>query len=137
PLAVALLARAVDEQDRPEEALELTRTSEELSPRDDVLAQVHWRTARARVLSRGEELAEAERLAREAQALAASTDWVVARGDAAFTLGIVLRAGGRRRDAYQAFTESLCLYERKGARLLAAAARSALDERPAAAVRPR
>jgi tetratricopeptide (TPR) repeat protein len=119
-VALPLLAQAVEQQGRTDEAYALSLRSEEQASRLDFLAQVHWRTVRARVLAHREQHADAERLAREAMALADSTDWLLGRGGARETLGAVLSAAGREDDAYQARIDAISLYERKGARLLSA-----------------
>jgi len=49
---VVVLARAVRDQGRDEEALELTRTAEQTAAPDDVDAQVLWRCVRAPILAR-------------------------------------------------------------------------------------
>ncbi len=118
-VALPLLAQAVEQQGRGDEAYELSLRSEEQASRFDILAQVHWRTVRARVLARREQHDEAERLARAALTLADSTDWLLGRGGARETLAAVLSAVGLDDEAYQARADAISLYERKGARLLA------------------
>ena len=66
PLIAALLARAVSEQARYDEALELTKTAEQLADDDDVEPQAIWRCVRAELLARAGEPVGAERLACEA-----------------------------------------------------------------------
>jgi tetratricopeptide (TPR) repeat protein len=119
-VALPLLAQAEEQQGRGDEAYALSLRSEQHAGRLDILAQVHWRTVRARVLARREQHEDAERLAREALALAGSTDWLLGRGGACETLAAVLSAAGRDEEAYQATAEAISLYERKGARLLSA-----------------
>ena len=128
-LVATLLARAVEEQGRADEALELTLVGERFAVQEDVCAQVIWRTVRARALAASGSVAEAERLAREAVELAATTDWLVGRGDAAWTLGVVLLAGGADEAAYQAWSDALSFYEHKGAVLSVAFMRAAIDGR--------
>jgi hypothetical protein len=101
-----------------------------------VSPQVSWRATRARVLALRGDAVGAERVAREATALAADTDWLLGRADAAEALAVALSAGGREEDAYQASIEALLLYEQKGARVLADAARSALVEQRRRGVEP-
>ena len=69
---IPLLACARVQQGRVDEALELSERTEEISAPDDLDAQVRWRIARAQALSAANELAEAERFAREAVAVAES-----------------------------------------------------------------
>jgi len=136
PVIFGLLARAVLAQGRAEEAGRLTETAERIAARDDVSPQVYWRATRARVLAQRGDAAEAERLAREATALAADTDWLVGRAEAAEALAVALAAAGREDDAYQESTAALLLYEQKGARVLADAARSALVEQRRRGIAP-
>jgi hypothetical protein len=65
---------------RSREALELTRESESLAGEDDITAQIPWREARARILARRGEMADAEKFAREAVAIAERTDWLNMQG---------------------------------------------------------
>ena len=65
-------------------------------------------------------------LARDAVALAETSDFVSDRGDALFDLGLVLTQAGRDGDARTAFTEALGLYERKENIVAAGRARAEL-----------
>ena len=125
-LIATLLARAVEEQGRVDEAFELSLVGERFAVREDICAQVIWRTVRARALAARGRLAEAAALADEAVALAAGTDWLVGRGDAAWTLGVVRLAGGSEAEAYQAWFDALSFYEQKGAVLSVRAIRGAI-----------
>ncbi|MDX6565938.1 MAG: hypothetical protein QOE10_1600, partial [Gaiellales bacterium] len=126
-LIATLLARAVEEQGRTDEALELSLLGERFAIPEDVPAQVIWRMVRARALVSRGSTTEAERLAREAVELAAGTDWLVGRGDAAWTLGVALHASGAEAEAYQAWSDALVFYEHKGAVLSVASVRAAID----------
>ncbi len=110
----AFLGQALLAQDRYEEAAGLAELSAELTASDDLVTQVLWRGVRARCLAVGGDLDEAERLARQAVALAERTDFVNQRADALVDLGIVLGRAGRARDAQAAFAEAVRLYEHKG-----------------------
>jgi tetratricopeptide (TPR) repeat protein len=78
---------------------------------------------RAKVMARGGEFEEAERLAREAVAIASGTDFLDGHADALASLGEVLRLAGRAEESTAALQEALRLYEQKGN--IAAAARLA------------
>jgi hypothetical protein len=65
---------------------------------------------------------EAERLAREATAIAGRTDYLNVHAQAVASLAEVHRAAGRAEEATAALREAIRLYERKGN---VAAARSA------------
>jgi DNA-binding SARP family transcriptional activator len=130
-LIATLLARAVEEQGRTEEAFELSEVGERFAIQEDVCAQVIWRAVRARALASRGSTADAERLAREAVALAAGTDWLIGRGDAAWTLGVALFASGAEAEAYQAWSDALSFYEHKGAKLSVASMKAAIAARTA------
>jgi tetratricopeptide (TPR) repeat protein len=120
----AMLAEAVLAQGRNEEALELTVQSEGAAAAEDLPVQVQWRGARAKALARRGELDTAERLAREAVALAEQTDFLNLHGNALMDLTTVLRHGRRLEDAAAAAAAATALYERKGNLVGAEEARS-------------
>jgi tetratricopeptide (TPR) repeat protein len=126
----ALLAQAVAEQGRHEESLELSRLSATIAARDDLASQVFWRTARANVLIARANLAEAHRLAAEAVAITADTDFLLCRATAALTLGQVLAAAHRFDEATGALTAALEGFEAKGDVVSTRRARIALDRLP-------
>jgi DNA-binding SARP family transcriptional activator len=128
-LIATLLARAVEEQGRTDEAFELSLVGERFAIHEDVCAQVIWRAVRARALASRGSTSEAERLAREAVELAAGTDWLIGRGDAAWTLGVALFASGAEGEAYQAWSDALSFYEHKGAVLSVASMKAAIAAR--------
>jgi class 3 adenylate cyclase/tetratricopeptide (TPR) repeat protein len=125
----AFLAEAVFAQGRYDEAEQLTAISADAATTDDAFSQIAWRGTRSKTLARKGELAEAERLAREAVALAEKTDGLNLLGDAFLDLADVLRAAASRTEAVAAAEQALSRYERKGNLVSAARARSALDER--------
>ena len=131
-LIATLLARAVEEQGRADEAFELSLVGERFAIQEDVCAQVIWRTVRARALaSRGN---AGRRRAPRARGRASSrqgTDWLIGRGDAAWTLGVALFASGAETEAYQAWSDALSFYEHKGAVLSVVSMRAAIDARAA------
>jgi class 3 adenylate cyclase/tetratricopeptide (TPR) repeat protein len=112
--AAALLAHALLAQGRLDEAGRLTEVSEGSAAEDDLATQVLWRSARGRVLAARERPEDAERLGREAVALAAQTDDLNMRADALRDLADVLRTIGRREESTSVLAEALELYEAKG-----------------------
>lgn len=110
----AWLARPLIDLGRDEEALELTRESEELGDSEDITVQVPWRSARAKVLARRGAAEEAERLAQDSVAIAEQTDWLNLRGDALMDLAEVLRLCGKRDEAAEAARTAAERYEMKG-----------------------
>jgi hypothetical protein len=73
-----------------------------------------WWQVRAKVLARRGELAEAERLAREAVAVGERTDFLDAQGDVYADLAEVLSLAGLPAEAGTALGQALRCYERKG-----------------------
>lgn len=124
----ALLARAIYEQGRLDEANAFTEASAEAAAVEDVVTQVAWRTVRARILVGQGRSGEGEMLAREAVALAERTDLLADRGDALLDLAEVLRATARPKEARAAARRALGQYERKGNLVRAEKARSLLAE---------
>ena len=123
PLA-ALLAQALEAQERPVEALRMTEASEQAARPDDLFAHVQWRTARAKALARLGRFGEAERLAREGVRLAEQTDFLIVRADALADLAEVLRRAGRADAGVPVIDDALVLYEAKGSTAAAAHARA-------------
>jgi tetratricopeptide (TPR) repeat protein len=112
--AASMLADALFIQGRDEEALRLTELAERLASPQDVDAEIRWRRVRAKVLARRVDIEEAERLAREATALGARTDYVDLHAQAVADLAEVLRLAGRLEEAAAATAEAVRLDEEKG-----------------------
>lgn len=123
----AILAEATYRQGRLDEALELAERSEKAAAPDDLTTQVQLRGAKARVLASRNQAAEAERIARQGAALAASTDFLNLRGEALLALGEVLALGGKAAAAAAAAREAAVLFERKGNLIALARARAFAD----------
>jgi len=109
----ASLARVVYLRGRSDEAEELTRLCEQITPLDQLDAQIRWRSVRAVTVARSEP-EEAERLAKEAVLLADRTDQLDAQAEARIDLAEVLRLGGRRREAARELERAVDLYRAKG-----------------------
>ncbi|WP_448147852.1 ATP-binding protein [Labrys miyagiensis] len=124
----ASLAAVILEQGRDEEAEEFARLSAELAASGDLLTQVRWRCVRARVLARRAQIQEAEALAREALAIAQTTDFINDRAHALVDLSHVLQAADRCDEAVAAASGALHLYELKGNMVSAEATRLRLDD---------
>jgi tetratricopeptide (TPR) repeat protein len=107
PTFAAILARAVAQLGRDDEALALSDASRAAAPEEDLTTQVQWRGPRAVVLARQGRAAEAEALAREAVVLADRTDFLNLRADAYADLAAV--AGDTAAAAHAS-----ALYEQKG-----------------------
>jgi tetratricopeptide (TPR) repeat protein len=120
------LADALIVQGRDEEALRLIELAERSSTVGDADAEIKWRRVRAKLLARRGGVEEAERLARQATALAAGTDFLDGRAQAVADLAEVLRLAGRREEAAAEVEKALALYERKGNLVMAERARARL-----------
>jgi class 3 adenylate cyclase/tetratricopeptide (TPR) repeat protein len=111
--AATLLARALVELGRLDEAERYSRISEETAPTDDAFAQVEWRSVRARVLARRGDLTGAEALARESVARADHTDGLEHHAQALLALAEVCALSGRADEARMAVDEAIRIFERK------------------------
>src|SRR5205807_9738446 len=96
------LAEARCRLGRDEEAERFTEKARAAGSADDVSVQVQWRSVQAKVLARRGLADEAEKLAREAVAIAEATDFHNMRGDAHLDLAEVLKLAGRGDDAVAA-----------------------------------
>ena len=114
PYLAGKLAEALEVQGREQEAERYTRVCEQAAAEEDLVAQIQWRTIRARISLRDGVFPEAERFAREALDLAEETDFPTLCGDAALVLAQVLKAHGRGQGAAAAAAEALDAYQRKG-----------------------
>jgi len=121
----AVLARAVREQGRDDEALEITRLAEKSAAPDDIDAQVVWRCVRAPILARAGALEEAETLVRAAVDMARQTEAPDLLASAWAELATVLELRGQKHEARQALDEALKIYEAKGDRMAARRLRAA------------
>jgi len=122
------LAAVAYAQGRYEEAERLARECEGACRANDVHSHILWRSILAKVLARRNDLAEAERLAREAVAFAETTDFLLAHADALADLADVLELAGRPDEAARAIEEAIVVYERKGNLLAANRARARQPE---------
>ena len=122
----AMLAQALYEQGRLDDAEAATKRSRETASGEDVSAQIVWRGVQAKILALRGELYDADALAREAVELAAGTDFLNYRADALSDLAEVLDAAGRVGEAREAVRSALDLYEEKGNLVSAERARKRL-----------
>jgi len=110
----ALLARAVREQGRDEEALALSQEAEAAAAAHDLDAQVRWRSARAPILARAGRSEEAEQLARAAIELAGKTGAPSLQAETLFGLAIVQQAAGQSEEARKTLSEARAVAGSKG-----------------------
>jgi tetratricopeptide (TPR) repeat protein len=123
----AILAEAVYQQGRLDEAEELANVSESVTPPDDVYSNVTWRSVRAKVHARRDEADAAERLAREAVELAETGDFLHLQWYALMTLAEVLQLLGNERGAGEAAQLAVAVAERKGSVVGARTGRDFID----------
>ena len=123
------LADALIMQRRDEEAHAVIELAERSTTAGDADAEIRWRCVRAKLLALRGDVDSGEDFAREAMALAARTDFLDLRAQAAAALGEVLRLAGRLEESVAAVQEAIRLHEQKGniaaAALLAGSANSA------------
>jgi ATP/maltotriose-dependent transcriptional regulator MalT len=110
----ALMAQAELAAGRMREADEHAERCRMLATPEDIEPQAAWRGVRARVLSAGGDVGQAEALAREAVSLTHQTDGPGMQATALVDLAVVLAASGRTDEANQAATEAVRRYEQKG-----------------------
>ena len=122
------LAHALYALGEVEEADRFSRAGEAAATPDDVLSQVLWRTARAKVRAESGDAEGAEALAREAVRMAEATELVNTQGDALLDLASVLAHDSRRTDALAAAEEAARRFEQKGNRPSLARARALARE---------
>ena len=123
----AMLAQALYDQGRLDDAEEAARLSRENAAGEDVSPQIVWRGVQAKILARRGETYDADTLAREAVEIAAATDFLTYHADSLSDLAEVLEAAGRAEEAREAVRSALDLYEEKGNLVSAGRARRRLE----------
>jgi len=127
----AFLSQVLWAAEKFDEALEFSKVAEAIGEADDVLTQVPWRGARAKVLAARGDAVEAVRLAREAVDLARTTADPRLQADALIDLAEVFTSIGDGESAGPPLREALELYERKGDVVSAGRLRDRLTPAPA------
>ena len=123
---VARLTQILCILDRLDEAEELVERTKQLAASDEKQAQHRWRGAKAVVLARHGRQAVAEELARQAVAIAETTDFLNDQADAYANLAEVLQLNGKADEAKAALEQALQRYERKGNLVMARRTRDRL-----------
>jgi class 3 adenylate cyclase/tetratricopeptide (TPR) repeat protein len=131
--AAATLAESLCQLGRLDEADSWAERGAELGASDDLFTQMQSQRVRANVLARRGALADAEALAHEAVATAASTDDIDAQGSAYADLAEVLVLRDSPDDAAAALSEAAELFGRKGNVVAFERVRARLAELPARA----
>jgi predicted ATPase len=123
-----LLAEALYRQGRDDEALELIEEAKQVVAREDLTAQVYWRSPLSKILARQGRDDEAEQLAEEAIEIARRTDSTNLVGDAYKDAADVYLEGGRVDVASAYLRKAINRYDRKGNRAGARKSRRLLAE---------
>jgi predicted ATPase/class 3 adenylate cyclase len=129
--AVAMLAEAVYEQGRIEEAQKLTEQAEFAAAADDIDAQARWRATRAKILARHGQVAAARQLADEAVARTSLTSYAWLLAETLTARAEVFRLAGANEEAAESLRKALQLYEERHATSLAQHVTTALASLPA------
>ncbi|HMJ33792.1 MAG TPA: adenylate/guanylate cyclase domain-containing protein [Baekduia sp.] len=108
------LAEAVYRQGRYDEAGEIALRARDLSPADDVDAQMRWRAVDAKVRARAGDLDHAEVLMRQTLELSGATDDIHLRAYLNVDLAEILELMGRARDARDTLCCARELFRSKG-----------------------
>ena len=111
-----------------EEAERLAQLGRDLGNDQDFATQALWRQVQARVDSSRAEHAKADRLAREAVAIADRTDALNWQAEALCDFAEVLHAAGRTDEAAEALEQALERYERKKNLAMVAQVKPKLEE---------
>jgi tetratricopeptide (TPR) repeat protein len=121
-----LLAHALIQLDRDDDAEHFVVVAEETATQDDIVSQVGIASLRGLIHARGGRYAEGERFARRAVDVIDRTDFADWRGRIRLDLGEVLRLSGKPTEAVAAITDAIEIFERKGEVVAAETARAAL-----------
>jgi class 3 adenylate cyclase/tetratricopeptide (TPR) repeat protein len=132
----AILAESVYEQGRNDEAAQLTRASEESAGAQDTYSHALSHSVGAKVLARRGDMRESERLAREAVALADTTDFPHLRWHTRMSLGEAQWLAGRPQDARRVLDQAVRIAEQKGNLVEAQRARDLLARLQEAKITP-
>jgi predicted ATPase/class 3 adenylate cyclase len=121
-----LLAEALYAQDRLDEAERFVETSRDLAGPDDISSQFLWRTVRGKITARRGDVAEGERLIREALELIGRAEEPDSMGTVYTDLAEVLQRSGDVDGSREALASALALFEGKGDVVSAARVRDGL-----------
>ena len=117
--AAMVLAEALLQTDRVDEAEAIADQAEAWAMDDDIDPQIGRRRIKARVLARRGRFDDAERLAREAVEIAERTDYLENQALARTGLAEVLERAGRSGEARAELERALAIYDRKGLKVRA------------------
>jgi ATP/maltotriose-dependent transcriptional regulator MalT len=113
PSVAVMLAQALFEQDKLDEAYELTEAAAAIAGEDDLECQAILRSVKAKILVRRGREQEATDLAREALTLLEPTDEIVGRVEVLLDLADVHRVAGDPNASAEALSAALALCRKK------------------------
>jgi ATP/maltotriose-dependent transcriptional regulator MalT len=109
-----MLAEALFQQGRLDEAIDVTHVAERASAPNDVYSHIAWRSVRAKALVRTGDAMSAKRIARDAVARGRESDFLDVTANALVDLGDVLVGLNETQAARASIDEAVSLFERKG-----------------------
>jgi tetratricopeptide (TPR) repeat protein len=110
----AVLAQALYEQTRYDEAETWTKTSEQAASPEDAASEMTWRATRGLIFARRGDFEAGETLVHKAVEIGRGTDDPRSLADCLLDLAEVLELAGRSEEAIPLAEEALGLYEKKG-----------------------
>ena len=125
-MITSLLAQALYEQGRLDEALRLAEETAQLAHRDDVEPQARYRAVRAKILAKRHRVRDAAPLCDEAVAHARQTSKSALLAEMLLAKAEVSRLAGATAEATACLSEALQIYEQRGAVPLADRVRATL-----------
>ena len=123
-----VLAEALYQQDRLDDADHFARIAQDLGAPDDVSSETLWRSVLGKTLARRGELAEARRLVTEAVQMLEPSDELDSKGNVLVDLAEVEFLAGRVEEAAAALEGAIALFEAKGNIASASRSRERLAE---------
>jgi ATP/maltotriose-dependent transcriptional regulator MalT len=123
-----VLAEALYQQDRLDDAERFARIAQDIGAADDVSSQALWRSVLGKTLARRGEFAEGRRRVTEAVEMLRPSDELESKGNIQVDLAEVELLSGRVDEAAAALDEALQLFEAKGNIVSASLARERLAE---------
>ena len=109
-----LLAEALYQQDRLEEAEEFAMIGRTISAPDDLSSECLWRCVLGKVLARAGDVEQGLLLVKEANEMAQAADFIDVRGTMLVDLAEVQELAGRPDEAALALAEARRMFEAKG-----------------------
>ena len=136
PTMAGILAEVIYVQGRYKEAETFIQLGHETAASDDAYSQGLLRSVRAKILARGGDTDQAVRMAREAVAIAKSTDFLFLQSFVLEALGEVLDVAGFTEEADEVLADAVRVSEEKGFAVGASQARTRREQGRSARAAP-